>query len=288
MRLAAAGSHRDRSWLRMVALTGNRSSSHLGCESKIGDARACATFDAWRDRGLAEINSIVTEDPQTLSSARVVRAYLTENIHSPWMPIAEQGWSCIMMAGELGLARLAGIGNREFGVPHVDLRSSSGDVQLERSCRPRSGCGCRASETSSGSIVTYQIDRNINYTNYCTDTALFATSTSHEVGDGYTLSKQVIFDKIQETFDLGGTRVDAGRLNSDLKIEWYEDLLSSIKQRYPAIHCIASRRRKSAASRGQRLSIRDTIARLRDSGLDSIPAAARRSSTTKFASASAA
>jgi cyclic dehypoxanthinyl futalosine synthase len=100
----------------------------------------------------------------------------------------------------------------------------------------------------------------------------------------------VIFEKIQETIDLGGTGVlMQGGLHPDLKIEWYEDLLRSIKQRFPSIHlhCFSARRsrtsRRSAAS-----TLRDTIARLRDAGLDSIPGAAPRFSTTPCATGSAA
>jgi len=123
-------------------------------------------------------------------------------------------------------------------------------------------------------IVTYQIDRNINYTNYCTEYCSFCNFYKPmKSGQGYILSKETIYDKIQETFDLGGTGVlMQGGLNSDLKIEWYEDLLSSIKRRFPAIHlhCFSAPEIGCIAEVSG-LSIYDTIARLRDSGLDSIP-----------------
>ena len=76
-------------------------------------------------------------------------------------------------------------------------------------------------------IVSYIIDRNINYTNFCTEYCSFCAfyrPMGH--AEGYVHSKEVIFDKIQETIDLGGTGIlMQGGLHPDLKIEWYEDLL---------------------------------------------------------------
>src|SRR5437879_13285395 len=87
-------------------------------------------------------------------------------------------------------------------------------------------------------VVTYQIDRNINYTNFCTEYCSFCAfyrPMGHQ--EGYILPKEVIFDKIQETIDLGGTGIlMQGGLHPDLKIEWYEDLWGSIQKRF-AIHC---------------------------------------------------
>src|SRR6202158_6630172 len=84
------------------------------------------------------------------------------------------------------------------------------------------------------SVVSYIIDRNINYTNFCTEYCSFCAfyrPMGH--AEGYVHPKEVIFDKIQETIDLGGTGIlMQGGLHPDLKIEWYEDLLSSIKQRF--------------------------------------------------------
>src|SRR5712691_1358919 len=87
-------------------------------------------------------------------------------------------------------------------------------------------------------VVSYIIDRNINYTNFCTEYCSFCAfyrPMGH--AEGYILPHQVIFDKIQETIELGGTGIlMQGGLHPDLKIEWYEDLLSAIKQRFPRIH----------------------------------------------------
>jgi cyclic dehypoxanthinyl futalosine synthase len=122
-------------------------------------------------------------------------------------------------------------------------------------------------------VVTYIIDRNINYTNFCTEYCTFCAfyrPMGHE--EGYILSQQTIFDKIQETLDLGGTGVlMQGGLHPDLKIDWYEDLFHNIKRRFPIhLHCLSAPEVTNIAEVSG-LSLRDTIARLRDAGLDSIP-----------------
>jgi cyclic dehypoxanthinyl futalosine synthase len=90
--------------------------------------------------------------------------------------------------------------------------------------------------------------------------------------EGYILPKEAIFDKIQETIDLGGTGIlMQGGLHPGLGIEWYEDLLRSIKARFTIhCHCFSAPEITNIAEISQ-LSVRDTIARLRDAGLDSIP-----------------
>ncbi len=122
-------------------------------------------------------------------------------------------------------------------------------------------------------VATYIIDRNINYTNYCTEYCTFC-AFYRPVGDpeGYVLPTEVIHQKIQETIDLGGTGVlMQGGLHPGLKIEWYEDLLRSIKQRFKIhLHCFSSPEILNIAEVSG-LAIRDTVARLRDAGLDSIP-----------------
>jgi cyclic dehypoxanthinyl futalosine synthase len=122
-------------------------------------------------------------------------------------------------------------------------------------------------------IVSYIIDRNINYTNFCTEYCSFCAfyrPMGH--AEGYVLPKETIYAKIQETIDLGGTGVlMQGGLHPDLKIEWYEDLFRGIKQRFRIhLHCLSAPEVTNIAQVSG-LSLRDTIARLRDSGLDSIP-----------------
>jgi len=122
-------------------------------------------------------------------------------------------------------------------------------------------------------VVSYIIDRNINYTNFCTEYCSFCAfyrPMGHK--EGYILPKETIFSKIQETIDLGGTGIlMQGGLHPELGIEWYEDLLRSIKANFKIhCHCFSAPEITNIAEISK-LSVRDTIARLRDAGLDSIP-----------------
>ena len=122
-------------------------------------------------------------------------------------------------------------------------------------------------------VVSYIIDRNINYTNFCTEYCSFCAfyrPMGHK--EGYVHPHEVIFQKIQETMDLGGTGIlMQGGLNPDLKIEWYEDLLRSIKKRFDIwCHCFSAPEIVNIAEVSG-LSLHDTLARLRDAGLDSLP-----------------
>jgi cyclic dehypoxanthinyl futalosine synthase len=125
-------------------------------------------------------------------------------------------------------------------------------------------------------IVTYQIDRNVNYTNFCTEYCSFC-AFYRPMGskEGYLLSLETIFQKIDEMLELGGTGLLLqGGLNPDLRMEYYENLLRSIKQRYPQVHlhCFSAPEIFCIAEVSG-LTVRDTIARLMDAGLDSIPGA---------------
>ena len=91
--------------------------------------------------------------------------------------------------------------------------------------------------------------------------------------EGYILDFETIYDKIRETVEMGGTGVlMQGGLHPDLKIDWHERMLSGIKQRFPKVHlhCYSASEILAIAEYSS-LTVRDTIARLRDAGLDSIP-----------------
>jgi len=125
--------------------------------------------------------------------------------------------------------------------------------------------------------VTYIIDRNINYTNFCTEYCTFCAFYRPLKGpaakEGYILDFDTIYEKIRETVELGGTGVlMQGGLHPDLKIDWHEKMLNGIKQRFPQVHLHCySASEIIAIAEYSGLSIRDTILRLRDAGLDSIP-----------------
>ena len=123
-------------------------------------------------------------------------------------------------------------------------------------------------------VVTYQIDRNINYTNFCTEYCSFcAFYRPMGAKDGYILSLETIFAKIDEMLELGGTGVLLqGGLHADLKIDYYENLLRAMKQKYPQVHLHAfSAPEIINIAELSGLSVRETLIRLRDAGLDSVP-----------------
>jgi cyclic dehypoxanthinyl futalosine synthase len=122
--------------------------------------------------------------------------------------------------------------------------------------------------------VTFIVDRNLNYTNICTTDCDFCAfyRSPGDAREGYLLPKPVIFKKIEETLAIGGTGLlMQGGHHPDLGIEYYEDLFTSIKARY-VIHLHAlSPPEIQHISRRSKLTVPETLTRLRDAGLDSIP-----------------
>ena len=128
-------------------------------------------------------------------------------------------------------------------------------------------------------VVTFIVDRNLNYTNVCYTDCEFCAFYRRpgDTREGYTLPKAVIFKKIEETLALDGTAVlMQGGHNPDLGIDWYEDLFRSIKARYPIhLHALSPSEIQHIA-RKARLTPSETLSRLRDAGLDSLPGRRRR------------
>lgn len=123
-------------------------------------------------------------------------------------------------------------------------------------------------------VVTYIIDRNVNYTNVCVAKCNFC-AFYREVGatDGYVLGFDEIFRKIDETIAVGGEQLLLqGGHNPDLPIEWYEDLFRAVKGRYPSfkLHAL-SPPEVLHISRLSKLPVPEVIRRLIAAGLDSIP-----------------
>ncbi len=123
-----------------------------------------------------------------------------------------------------------------------------------------------------GPVVTYVIDRNINYTNICISGCKFcAYYCAPEKGEGFVLSMEELGRKIEETKNLGGTQILLqGGLHPDLPLEFYEDMLRFIKGY--GIHCHGfSPPEIVHFSNISGLEIREVLERLMDAGLDSIP-----------------
>jgi cyclic dehypoxanthinyl futalosine synthase len=128
--------------------------------------------------------------------------------------------------------------------------------------------------THPGGIVTYIIDRNVNYTNVCVARCNFC-AFYRPVGssEGYVLGFDEIFRKIDETMAIGGVQLLLqGGHNPDLPIEWYEDLFRAVKRRYPSFRLHAlSPPEVIHLTRMTRLPVPAVIDRLIAAGLDSIP-----------------
>ncbi len=123
-------------------------------------------------------------------------------------------------------------------------------------------------------VVSYIIDRNVNYTNVCVARCNFC-AFYREVGhdEGYVLGFEEIFRKIDETRALGGVQLLLqGGHNPDLPLAWYEDLFRAVKQRYPdfKLHALSPPEVLHIA-RMAKLPVAEVIARLIAAGLDSIP-----------------
>ena len=122
-------------------------------------------------------------------------------------------------------------------------------------------------------VVTFVVDRNVNYTNFCiTDCDFCAFYRRPMDPEGYVLPKSVIFRKIEETLDLGGTALLLqGGHHPNLRIEWYEDLFADIKARYPIhLHALSPSEILHIAH-VSRIGLDETLERLRTAGHDSLP-----------------
>jgi cyclic dehypoxanthinyl futalosine synthase len=122
--------------------------------------------------------------------------------------------------------------------------------------------------------VTFIVDRNLNYTNVCVTDCDFCAFYRRpgDQREAYLLPKPVIYKKIEETLAIGGTGLlMQGGHHPDLGIEYYEDLFRSIKARYPIhLHALSPPEIQHIARRSN-LTIPETLSRLRDAGLVSLP-----------------
>jgi cyclic dehypoxanthinyl futalosine synthase len=121
---------------------------------------------------------------------------------------------------------------------------------------------------------TYNIDRNINYTNVCAAVCDFcAFYRKANDADAYVLPREEFYSKIEETVALGGDQIlMQGGNHPSLKLEWYEDLLHDLKARYPAVNLHAF----SASEiwhfhKLNKLPLRTVLERLKAAGMGSLP-----------------
>jgi len=150
------------------------------------------------------------------------------------------------------------VSNRDYFYGRIE--SSAGHLQI----------------THPKKVTTFVVDRNINYTNICWVDCKFCAFYTHEKKENaYILSFDEIDQKIDELIAIGGTQIlFQGGVHPKLEIEWYEDLVEHIHNKYPqvTIHGFSAIEIDYIAQRSK-LSISEVLARLKAKGLSSIPGA---------------
>src|SRR5205085_1417061 len=121
---------------------------------------------------------------------------------------------------------------------------------------------------------TFNIDRNINYTNACTavcDFCAFYRPPKHD--EVYVLPREVLLKKIEETVAVGGDQIlMQGGLHPTLSLEWYEELLQDIKRHFPQLNVHGfSPPEIHHFTKISRLPLREVLTRLKSAGLGSLP-----------------
>lgn len=123
-------------------------------------------------------------------------------------------------------------------------------------------------------VVTFVVDRNVNYTNVCVSRCRFCAFHREEGADGsYLLSHEGIYRKVGELVEQGGTQLlMQGGLHPRLGIEYFEELFRGIRERFPGIrnHSLSPAEIIQIA-RVSDLNVAETIRRLKEAGLGSIP-----------------
>lgn len=129
-------------------------------------------------------------------------------------------------------------------------------------------------ERHPGGVVTYVIDRNINYSNICTSVCAFcAFYRKPGAKEGYVLELDEILEKVEETIEFGGSGcLMQGGLHPDLPLSWYTDLLTAIGERFPDfyLHCFSPTEIHGLTQVTGRSTV-EVLTALREAGLRSIP-----------------
>jgi len=164
---------------------------------------------------------------------------------------------------------LAAVDGRRMTAEEAALLLRHGDL-------PALGCAADLvrRERHADRVVTYIIDRNVNYTNVCNAFCTFCAfyrPPRHE--EGWTISAEEIEQKIRETFEAGGRQILLqGGHNPKLGIDYYEELFRRLKTTFPELWLHAlSPPEITHVRKVSRLSLAETLRRLHEAGLDSVP-----------------
>jgi len=151
-----------------------------------------------------------------------------------------------------------------FDLPLPELAAAAHEVRLKK---------------TDPEVVTFLIDRNINYTNVCTVACAFcAFYRTKRQKDAYTLSYEEIARKVEELYQVGGRRIlMQGGVNPELPLVWYLDLLRYLKSRFPDLRIDAfSPEEILGLERLTGLRAEAILEKLKEAGLDGLPGPGRR------------
>jgi cyclic dehypoxanthinyl futalosine synthase len=268
----------------VFAAWGSRASTEV--RSVDTDALRSALADGLRDRPAIAHRHATTGGIDHVTA----HAYLTESIHYGFDEEERRGLQLFLAksaeAGLLPAFDVRFIGEERKSQVSVDTlldRAASGErlsgADAMRLATEASlfevglaADAVRRAKHAQG-VVTYIVDRNVNYTNVCTTSCRFC-AFYRPVGhpEGYVLSREVLGKKLQEVVDAGGVQILLqGGLNPDLPITWYEDLFRWIKTEYKlGLHALSPEEIWHIA-RIEDLSIATVLERLHAAGLDSVP-----------------
>ncbi len=275
--------------------------------------RLAERLAAARDRGVAHLDAIAREEAPSLPIDEAeCLAYLRDNLSFMLGPRQRQGLArfyelagrhglaprgvtpvCELVpaplpapaALEAGSANPTGPGGKTDRTPAAILKGAAEGERisaedalalLQSDDLPRLGraANAMAMRLHPEPVRTYNIDRNINYTNVCTGGCRFcAFSCRPGAEDGYVITREELYRKIQETIALGGNQILLqGGMNPALGLEWYESLLGDVKRRFPTVHIHGLSPPEVwhlAVQSG--LHVGTVLARLREAGLGSLP-----------------
>jgi cyclic dehypoxanthinyl futalosine synthase len=251
------------------------------------DALRAALAEGLRDRrAIAE-----RQAAKSGIDAITAHAYLTEAIHYDFGDEERRALELFYeKAASAGLLPRASV---RFADDPEPARAPSLDTLLERAARGERISGSEALRIAGeaslfdvglaadavrkrkhpSGVVTYIVDRNVNYTNVCTTSCRFC-AFYRPVGhpEGYVLSREELGKKLQEVVDAGGVQILLqGGLNPDLPLTWYEDLFRWMKANYGlGLHALSPEEIWHIA-RLESVSIEKVLERLHAAGLDSVP-----------------
>ncbi|MCU1281544.1 MAG: Menaquinone via futalosine step 3 [bacterium] len=240
--------------------------------------------------GLARLDDIAADAGTHGVDPGRARKYLREELHfildDEQVAGADEYLHRAADAGLLPRATLRRLGDAP---PTVDLaraveRAGGGErlsaaeitAMLERADLIELGAAAnrRREALNPDGVVSYIVERNINYTNVCVTACRFCAFFRNpgDTEEGYVLSREVMGEKIRETVAAGGVQILLqGGLNPDLPLTWYEDLFRHLKATYPIKLHALSPEEILYLCRIENLPLETVLERLVAAGLDSLP-----------------